>query len=138
MPNKGARYSSEYLSKEQMRSALLSLAGAFRDLLGEHEIVAMYGWATKIHDDLHWQPMKDDTRWLQHLIEESIDQRIVIPGESDFLFEVPEKRLELKFCHESDIHLDGSDDELLHQFMNTEPFSRMHWYTQNEVEKMMS
>lgn len=81
--------------------------------------------------------MDDDTRWLQYLIEDSIDQRIVVPGESDFLFEIPDKRLEVKFCHESDIHLDGSDDELLQKFMTTEPFSQMHWHTREEVERMM-
>jgi hypothetical protein len=136
MPNASARFSSDYLPKEQMHAALKALPVVLHNLLGEHKIVAMYGWATNLHHSLYWQPMEDDTRWLQYLIDDSIDQRIVIPGESDFIFEVPVKRLEVTFCHESDIHLDGSDDALLKRFMATEPFSQVRWYTREEVENM--
>ena len=138
MPNKGAKFSSDYLPKEQMHAALLALPGILQTLLGEHKIIASYGWAAKIHGDLMYKPMREDTRWIQYLIEDSIEQRIVVPGESDFRFEVPEGRFDLLFCHECDIHLDGSDDELLQRFMATEPFSQMHWHTREEVEKMMS
>ena len=136
MPNKGCKFSTDYLPNEEMHAALLALSKVLLHLLEEHPIIAMYGWAAHIHDSLHWTPMDDDTRTLHHLIEDSIEQRIVIPGRSDFLFEVPEKRLEVAFCHESDIHLDGSDDELLQQFMQTAPFVHMRWHTQAEVEKM--
>src|SRR5687768_643230 len=104
MPNSAARFSTDYLPKDQVHTALTSLPGVFQALLGDHKIVASYGWACKIHGDLCYKPMREDTRWLQYLIEGSIDQRIVIPGESDFCFEVPDKRLEVLFCHESDIH----------------------------------
>jgi hypothetical protein len=136
MPNKGARFSTEYLSTDQMHAALLALPRVLQALLGEHTIIASYGWAAKIHGDLRYKPMRDDTRWLQYLIEDSIEQRIIIPGASDFHFEVPEGRLDLLFCHECDLHLDGADDELLRRFMTSEPFSQMRWYTPEEVEKM--
>ncbi len=138
MPNRAAKYSSDYLPKERMHSLLLALPAVLKSLLGEHKIIASYGWASNIHGDLHYKPMNDDTRWLQYLIEDSIAQRIVVPGESDFRFEVPESRAEILYCHESDIHLDGSDDELLRRFMATEPFSQLRWYTQEEVERKMS
>lgn len=137
MPSSAAKYSSDYLPKEQIHAALLALPGVLQQLLGEHTIIASYGWAANIHGDLWHKPMRDDTRWIQYLIEDSIEQRIVVPGESDFRFEVPEGRLVLLFCHDSDIHLDGTDDHLLQQFMATEPFSQMHWHTQQEVEKRM-
>ena len=136
MPNKGARFSSHYLPKEQMHSALLALPGVLQTLLGEHKIVVRYGWAANIHSDLMYHPMNDSTNWIQYLIEDSIEQRIIIPGESDFRFEVPNGRLDLVFCHESDIHLDGSDDELLRRFMATEPFCKMQWHTKEDLEKM--
>ena len=135
MPHKGAKYSSDYLPKEQMHAALLALSGAFLKLLGEQRIIATYGLDTNIHNDLQYKPMRDHTLLLHELIENSIEQRIVIPGESDFRLEVPEGRLEITFCHESDIHLDGSDEDLLQRFMATEPFSRLHWNTREEVEK---
>ncbi len=111
----------------------MALPNVLHDLIGDHKIIAMYGWAAKLHPDLYWKPMDSDTRWLKYLIEDSIDQRIVIPGESDFIFEIPEKRLEVKFCHESDIHLNGVDDDLLQHFMSKTPFLQMHWHTKDEV-----
>jgi hypothetical protein len=136
MPNAGAKYSSDYLPQEQMRAALLALPGVLQQLLEEHPLIASYGWAANIHGDLCYKPMREHTRSIQYLIEDSIEQRIVIPGESDFRLEVPEGRLVLLFCHESDIHLDGADDELLQQFMATEPLSQMRWHTREEVERM--
>jgi hypothetical protein len=137
MPNKGVRFSSDYLPKEQMHSALLALPGVLQTLLGEHRIVASHGWAANIHSDLRYHPMNESTHRIQYFIEDSIKQRIIIPGESDFRFEVPNGRLDLVFCHESDIHLDGSDDELLRRFMASEPFCKMQWHTKEDVEKMM-
>ena len=120
-----------------MHEALLALPGVLVSLLGEQKLIASYGWAAKIHGDLMYKPMREDTRWVQYLIEDSIEQKIVSPGESDFRFQVPEDRMDLTFCHESDIHLDGSDDELLHRFMTCEPYSRFHWNTRADLEKMM-
>lgn len=137
MPNKGAKFSTDYLPKQQMHAALMALPGVLTNLVGKHKIIAMYGVSARIHGSLCWQPMDSDTRFLQYLIEDSLDQRIVIPGQSDFLFEVPAKRLAVTFCHESDIHLDGSDDELLKQFMASDPYQQMRWYTQAEVERSM-
>ena len=138
MPTKAAKFSTDYLPKEQMRVALLALPEVLTSLLGEHKIIASYGWAAKIHPDLMYKPMGADTRWIQYLIEDSIEQRIILPGESDFHFEVPEDRLKITFCHESDIHVNGSDDELLRRLMSADPFSMFHWNTREEVEKSMS
>lgn len=138
MANSRSKFSTDYLPKEQMHAALLALPGVLVNLLGEHKLVAMYGCQAKIHHSLAWQPMNDHTDRLQYLIEDSIDQRIIIPGQSDFHFEVPENRLAVMYCHESDIHLDGLDDELLRRFMASDPYSEMRWYTQAEVEESMA
>jgi hypothetical protein len=138
MPSSAAKFSTDYLSKDQMRDALLALPVALLSLLGEHKIVVSYGWAAHIHGDLMYKPMHEDTRWVQYLVEDSIAQKIIVPGESDFYFDVPENRLNVTFCHESDIHLDGSDDELLQRFMSSEPYCRFRWNTREDVEKIMS
>lgn len=137
MPNSAAEFSTDYLTSEQMHELLVALPDSLMRMLGEHKIIVYYGCSTNIHGGLQWKPMNHQTQWLQWLIEDSIEQKIVIPGESDFHFEIPEKRLQITFCHESDIHLDGEDDELLHQFMATEPFVQLRWYTQQDVKRMM-
>jgi hypothetical protein len=138
MPTKSDKYSSDYLPTEQMQVALLALPDVLQLLRAEHQIIASYGWGAKIHPDLWYKPMKENTKWLQYLIEDSIEQRIVIPGESDFSFNVPDGRLEVTFCHDSDIHLNGSEDKISQRFMSTKPFSDMHWNTREIVEKSMS
>lgn len=120
-----------------MLSLMLALPDVLRELLGRHKVVATYGWAAKIHDDLRWKPMNDDTASLKVLVQNSIDQRIVIPGESDLIIEVPDGRIEIKCCHECDIHLDGTDEILIQRFMTTDPFARLRWYAKQEVEKML-
>jgi hypothetical protein len=137
MPNRAAKFSTEYLSEEQMRAALLALPSVLQRLLGKHAVIASYGWQARIHSSLSHVPMHDNTDCIQYLIEDSLEQRIVIPGESDFRFVVPEDRLDVLFCHESDIHLDGSDEQLLHSFRSTFPYLEYRWYSQEDVEKMM-
>src|SRR5262245_41456828 len=135
MPNSACKYSTDYLSEEQMRDALLSLATALRSLLGESKLTASYGFGTRIHGALQHVPMSSGTECIQYLIEDSIEQRIIFPGGSDFYVEAPDDRLIVTFCHESDIHLDGSDEELLQRFMSSTPYVNFHWNTREDVEK---
>ena len=86
--------------------------------------------------DLCYLPMSVHTNWMMQFLEQSVEQRIVVPGRNDFWFIVPEERLHVMFCHERDIHLNGSDDELLRQFMATEPFSRFKWFTREEMRSV--
>ena len=79
--------------------------------------------------------MRVFTETLEYFIADSLDQRIVVAGESDFLFTVPENRLSLMFCHESDIHLNGEDDELIRQFLASEPFSQMQFHSREEMQR---
>ncbi len=87
-----------------MHDALFALPQVLQTLLGDHTIVAYYGLMARIHSSLCDLPMKDHTQAIQYLIEDSVEQKIVTPGATDFYFKVPEKRLVVLFCHESDIH----------------------------------
>ena len=127
------KFSTEFLSEEQMREAMFSLPNVFQELLGTCRVVASYGWSCNLHVDLCYKPMDVGTSWMEYFIEDSVEHRIVVPGHSDFRFVVPENRLDLMFCHESDIHLNGSDDELLRCFMSAEPFARFRWLTCDEA-----
>jgi hypothetical protein len=136
MPNRAAKFSTDYLSKEQMSEALAALPTVLQSLLGDHVVMASYGVAAKLHGDLCWKPMKDHTLSLQYLIEDSIQQGIIVPGEADFYFDVPEDRLRVLFCHEADIHVDGSDDALIQKFISSKAYADYHWYSQEEVARM--
>jgi len=45
-----------------------------------------------------------------YFIDDSIEQRIFQIGGSDLLIASPDSNLKILICHESDIHLDGTDD----------------------------
>ena len=73
------------------------------------------------------------TSVLPYFVEDSIDQRIVVPGESDLIIESPSRGLVITCCHESDIHVDGENEETMRQFMSAEPFRKIKFYSREEL-----
>jgi hypothetical protein len=122
-----ADFRSRELTPEEVRAGMLALPGVVRKLVGECIMVAKYGWACELHPQLCHIPMQVGTAWLDRFIHDSLRQQIVIPGESDFIFEVP-GRLEVFFCHERDFHAGGEDKALLRAFLAEPPFCE--WQTE--------
>ena len=90
--------------------------------LGDCTIVAEYGYGCELHSSLLNRSMEMPMMALERFIADSLRQQIVLPGESDFLFVVPEGRLEVLFRHEGDIHVGGADEGLVDRFVASEPF----------------
>lgn len=137
MPNAAAKHSSEYLTTDQMISSLQGLPSVLLEMFGESQFTAYYGWATNIHVDLQYKPMRVSTSVMQWFIKDSISQKIFVPGESDLLLYSSEEELQLTFCHENDIHIDGSNGELMQKLMTSAPFDRYRWFSQSEVKAQM-
>jgi len=136
VPNFAAKYSSEFLSAERLRSALLQLPSIIEHLLGQVAISARYGCGTKLHAELHFIPMGLSTELLPFFLEDSLDQRIYAPGESDLLLALPDQQLDLIFCHESDIHINGEDEELMRQFIGCAQYQDIKFYSQAELKAL--
>jgi hypothetical protein len=100
------------ISAEQLRAALESLPAVLQECIGDCLITAKYGWGSNLHQDLCNVPMRVETKWASRFIKDSLEQRIFVPAESDLHFELPDGRLRLLFCHDGDVHVSGSDDEL--------------------------
>lgn len=66
-------------------------------------------------------------KWLDRFIRESLAPSIIVPGESDFIFTVRGGALELRFCHESDLHVSGTDPGLISRFLARAPFSGLEF-----------
>ncbi|MDB5974703.1 MAG: hypothetical protein JWR07_1463 [Nevskia sp.] len=109
----------------ELKSLLEALPRQLNELLGDCLVKAMYGWGCNLHMDLCYVPMKVGTQWIEKFIRESLEQRIVVPAESDFYIELPEERLEILFCHEGDIHVCGPDEDLRNKVLNTAPFNSL-------------
>jgi hypothetical protein len=113
------------LQPERLQSVLESLPMILQDLLGDCLVTAMYGWGCNLHSDLCYVPMRVRTRWVDRFIKDSLEQRIFVPAESDLSFELPDERMRLLFCHEGDIHISGSDDELREKLLASVPFREL-------------
>jgi hypothetical protein len=135
MPNSAAQYSSEYLTADQMASSLTALPGVLLELFGKCTFNVCYGFGANLHTDLYYVPMRVQTDVMPYFIEESIRQRIIIPGQSDLLIRSPHNELELLFCHESDIHVNGESVDLMRRFVAAEPFSKLRFYSQAELAR---
>jgi hypothetical protein len=129
------QFSTDCLTPEQLREAMVALPAVLMHLLGDCVVTARYEYGCNIHPDLMYQPMAVGSSFMMHLIQNSLDQRIVEPGDSDIRFELPEGRLDLLFCHEGDIHLNGTDDSLLDRFMKAAPFDQFTWHSWKQVDK---
>ncbi len=55
--------------------------------------------------------------------EDSIEQRIFVTCSSDLLVESPDSGVCMLICHESDVHLDGTDDESANKIV-----ARFPWF----------
>ena len=110
-------------SPTEIQAILEALPTLLNQLLGNCLVKAMYGWGCNLHMDLCYVPMTVGTQWIERFIRESLEQRIVVPANSDFYIELPEERLEILFCHEGDIHVCGPDEDLCNKVLSAVPFS---------------
>lgn len=134
MPNSTDKFYSDILIAERVRQAMEALPDVFRSLLGDCIVTAYYGFGTEIHTDLQYLPMRVGMRWIDRFMRDSIDRGIVIPGHGDFSFTTPDEKLQVLFCHESDIHVNGKDDALIEQFISAQPFSDIRFRSRAEME----
>lgn len=138
MPNLAAQFSSEYVTAEQMAAALKALPAALTELFGECKCTVLYGYGTQLHVDLWYKPMSVGTCGMSWFIDESVDQRILVPGGSDLFINSPHNELALLFCHESDIHVDGESLDAMQRFMAAEWFRDVRFYSQEELRLQYS
>jgi hypothetical protein len=136
MPHFGSKYSSEYLASDQMAASVGAIPRVLAEIFGDCTFTAYYGCGTNLHNALLYIPMAVQTGVLPYFLEDSIDQRIVVPGESDLIIESPAKGLEITCCHESDIHIDGENEEAMERFMSAEPFAEIKFYSRDELQAL--
>jgi hypothetical protein len=133
MAHSAAKYRSEYLSSERMRTALLQLPAILQPLLGECLLTIQYGTGTRLHGHLQYTPMGVPSDVLLFFLEDSLKQQIVLPGASDLIIDSPHYELSLVFCHESDIHVAGSNEDLMQRFIGSAELSDIKFFLQPQL-----
>ena len=102
-----------------LSSLMRNTSSLFAELSIDGIIIARYGYGSQIHPDLTYLPMKVGASWLDRFIRQSLDQRIVLPGESDFILEVNDGDLELEYCHDGHVHLSGNNQALVRRAISS-------------------
>ena len=97
----------------QQREAMEALPDALACIVGNEILRATYGHGCHLHPELCYIPVRVGTSWLARFIHDSLHQRIVVPGESDFILVVRDGELEIEFCHEGHIHVSGTNHDLI-------------------------
>jgi hypothetical protein len=114
---------SAVLSSSEMQKAIENLPQALNSIMGNSLLQAMYGHGCNLHAELCYIPVKVGTSWLERFIHNSLQQRIVVPCESDFIFIIQEGKLEVEFCHEGHIHISGTNPELIGKLLENPVFA---------------
>jgi len=111
MPNVSAKISSEYINADTMHNFIAQLPAVMREIYGRCNLTVSYGWSCNLHQDLLYKNMTVPLDVFPYFIEDSVEQKIYEICESDLLIETPDSNVKILLCHESDIHIDGTDDE---------------------------
>jgi len=79
---------------------------------GSQQIGVMYGLACRAEDGALWTESKIEAPLLDEWIADSIRRGIYSPGECD-LFIFDGERLTVQLCHESDIHVETTEVQII-------------------------
>jgi hypothetical protein len=118
---------SRQLSEPDWAAALDALPVFFREIFPGSIITAQYGFGCGIHADLTYVPMRIGVGWFNRFLRESVEQRLFVPGHSDLHIHSPDRALSITLCHEGDMHVSGSDSDLLRKFLSTVPYTQFQF-----------
>ena len=114
---------SPILSAVDLLQVMEQFPSVLNALLGNVIIKAMYGYGCHLHPELCYLPVQVGTSWLQRFIRESLQQQIVVPCQSDFIFIIQDGELEVEFCHEGHVHISGTNPILVAEFLQSPAFA---------------
>src|SRR5690606_27743282 len=92
-----------------------------------------YGTGARLHGSLLYIPMSVSSDVLPFVLEDSLEQQIILPGASDLLIDSADDELRILFCHESDIHVDGSNEALLQRFISCPELTAITFFSQAKL-----
>ena len=133
MPNSAAKISSEYISADRMREFISQLPSVLREIYGDCRLTVSYGWSCNLHQDLLYKHMTVPVDVFPYFIKDSIEHRIFEICSSDLWIESPDSNVRILLCHESDIHIDGSDNQSIARIL--EHFPTIDFRSSEEWEK---
>ena len=104
------------LTADQVRTELEAAPSILRRH-GIEDIVACFGVGSSANIDELWQLHELHVSELLEFARTSADRGLFRPGNSDLIVNVPDNSTVLTFCHESDIHVESTNDALIAEFV---------------------
>ena len=114
---------SAKLAPNHILSLLRALQAVFKALVGDAKLIARYGFGNRLHGDLWGKPMRVATAWLDRFVQQTIEQQIFAPGDSDLCIALENGDLRIFFCNEALLHVGGNSAQLRRAFLASEPFN---------------
>jgi len=105
---------TQTLTTEQIRNELGYIVDFFR-AHGTEELTVRYGWSCNLPMDELWQDIATTAEGLPRLVERSIADGLYPIGDADLFIRDRPGRVEFLLCHESDVHCESTDMEIVEQ-----------------------
>lgn len=121
MANFAAKFSSATIEPDQVRSFIAGLPALLEESYSDRALTFYYGFDCNIHNDLTYKPMRVALKVFSYFVEDSIDRKIYEVGKTDMSIESPDSDWKILLCHESDIHLEGENDEFIQKIIKAFP-----------------
>jgi len=117
MTSRVRQIGSGHLTADQIHAELEAMPTILLHHGIEH-VVAFFGIGTDVDDEeelLGLRPLA--VADLLDFTRTSIERGLFIPAKSDMVFQLEDESTVLKFCHESDIHLDSDNRKLIDEMI---------------------
>jgi len=110
----------ESLGLDLLATEVAELVRAIQER-AQGNLSVMYGWAYDVENQWEWFPVP--ASGFSEFLEISAREGIYKHGQGDLLVKVPSLGVEVKLCHENDIHVVGDAGDFLGHFCD-------RWLTQ--------
>ena len=81
-----------------------------------HRVEVAYGWGCNLDIDELWKPVEVSTDEVERFVRDGQASGAFQAGEGDLLIESSTPEFSIRLCHESDIHVATTDENLYEAF----------------------
>ena len=131
---------AEVISSTITKEQILQQLGEIHNILkfsGHENVVIEYGWGCNLGYEELWIPIPIKIDMLMEEISKSKAEGVFVPGSCDLFLRDLVGSFEIKFCHESDIHLSTNNPNLLELISKEWKSHSIEWTTPKKSRRQI-
>ena len=109
------------VSAKQMLEEIDFMTGLLRRH-GAQAVVIEHGWGSELLPERLWQPHQVTIDTVPEFVRDSMNSGVFTPGKADLIMRSAQPAAAIRFCHESDVHVQIDVPDLITEIMQ-------HWQT---------